>query len=169
MLFRSTIKINYKSLPLQRKKSTTVVKIVSASVKGEKIRSATSNKPKIASVKVQNGKLKIKGLKTGKAVITVVSTNGGKAKISIAVKKKVSVSKLSMNKKKFTVKKGKKLRLTVMKKPVTATNKVNFRSSDRRIASVTSHGVVTGKKKGRVTVTAVSSNGKKVSCKITVK
>lgn len=163
------IKLNYKSLPLQRKKSTTVVKITSASVKGEKIKSATSSKPKIASVKVKKGKLQIKGRKIGRAVITVVSTHGGKAKISINVKKKVSVSKLSMSKKKYTVKKGKKLRLTVTKKPVTATNKISFRSSDERIVSVSSKGVVKGKKKGKVTVTAVSSNGKKASCKITVK
>lgn len=100
--------------------------------------------------------------------MTVTTTNGGTAKVKITVKKKVNVSKLTLDKK-VTIKKGKRLTLKAVKSPVTATSKITWKSSNRKIAEVTSKGVVKAIKKGDVTITAISSNGKKAKCKVHVR
>lgn len=166
---KPVIRLNYKKLPLQVKKSTNVIRIKSSSVKDEKIRKAESSNKKVATVKVKNGRLTVKGHRKGMAVITVTSTNGGTDRIKITVKKKVPVSKLTMSKKKATLKKGKKLRLSVIKKPVTAVNAIRWKSSDSRIASVNSRGLVKAKKRGKVTISAVSSNGKRAVCSLKIR
>jgi uncharacterized protein YjdB len=81
----------------------------------------------------------------------------------------VNVKKLVLNKKRVTLKKGKKYNLTVTLNPVTATNKITWSSSNKKVATVTSKGVVKAKKKGKATITVKSSNGKKATCKVTVK
>lgn len=166
---KPVIKLNYSSLSLQKGKSTKAVKIKSSSPSGEKISSAVSNKKNVASVAVSKGVMKITGKKTGTATITVTSTSGATAKIKITVKKKVNVKKLKLSEKKVTLKKGKKFKLTLLKNPVTATNKIKWSSSNKKVATVNSKGVVKAKKKGKTTITAKASNGKKAACKITVK
>lgn len=163
------IKLNYSSLKLQRGKSTTAVKIKSSTPKEEKIKSATSSKKSTVAVKVSKGVLKITGKKRGTATVTVTSTNGATDKIKIFVVKKVDVKKLTLNKKKAVLKEGKKLTLAVTKNPVTATNKITWNSSNKKVAAVNSKGVVKAKKKGTVIITARASNGKKATCKVTVR
>ena len=154
--------LNVTSLPIQVKKSTTGVRIKTTAIKGDKIKSAKSSNSKVAKVSVKNGKLTIKGLKAGKATVTVTSTKGAKATVKITVqKKKVATKKLSATvSKKQTLKKGKKVKLKVAKTPFTAQDTVKWTSSNKKIATVTSKGVVKGLKKGTATITAKA--GKKV-------
>lgn len=166
---KPVIKLNYSLLSLQKGKSTKAVKIKSSSPSGEKISSAVSNKKNVAAVTVNKGVMKITGRKTGTATITVTSTGGATAKIKITVRKKVNVKKLSLNEKKVTLKKGQRFTLTVSKNPITATNKIKWSSSNKRVATVNSKGVVKAKKKGKASITVKASNGKKATCKITVK
>ena len=164
------ITLNVTSLPIQAKKSTTGVRIKTTAIKGDKIKSAKSSNSKVAKVSVKNGKLTIKGLKVGKATVTVTSTKGAKATVKITVqKKKVATKKLSATvSKKQTLKKGKKVTLKVAKTPFTAQDTVKWTSSNKKIATVTSKGVVKGLKKGTATITAKA--GKKVvKFKVTVK
>ena len=44
-----------------------------------------------------------------------------------------------------------------------------YRSSRKSVASVSSSGKITAKKKGRTTITVTAYNGKKVQIKVTVK
>ena len=164
------ITLNVTSLPIQAKKSTTGVRIKTTAIKGDKIKSAKSSNSKVAKVSVKNGKLTIKGLKVGKATVTVTSTKGAKATVKITVqKKKVATKKLSATvSKKQTLKKGKKVTLKVAKTPFTAQDTVKWTSSNKKVATVTSKGVVKGLKKGTATITAKA--GKKVvKFKVTVK
>ena len=164
------ITLNVTSLPIQAKKSTTGVRIKTTAIKGDKIKSAKSSNSKVAKVSVKNGKLTIKGLKAGKATVTVTSTKGAKATVKITVqKKKVATKKLSATvSKKQTLKKGKKVTLKVAKTPFTAQDTVKWTSSNKKVATVTSKGVVKGLKKGTATITAKA--GKKVvKFKVTVK
>ena len=165
---KPVIKLTYTKLLLQAKKSTTAVGIQSSVPLGEKIKSAKSSKKSIATVSVKKGKLTIKGKKPGITYVTVTSTNGGTAKVKIQVKKTVNVSKLTLVKK-ASIRKGKKLTLKAVKTPVTATSKITWKSSNSKIATVTSKGVVKAKKRGDVTITAYSSNGKKAKCKVRVR
>lgn len=53
--------------------------------------------------------------------------------------------------------------------PKNASDDVKFTSSNKKIATVSSKGVVTGKKEGKVTITATSKENSKVKAKITLK
>lgn len=164
------ITLNVTSLPIQVKKSTAGIRIKTTAIKGDKIKAAKSSNKKVVKVSVKNGKLTIKGLKAGKATITVTSEKGAKATVKIIVqKKKVATKKLSATvSRKQTLKKGKKVTLKVAKTPFTAQDAVKWTSSNKKVATVTSKGVVKGLKKGTATITAKS--GKKVvKFKVTVK
>ncbi len=63
---------------------------------------------------------------------------------------------------------GKTYTIQAVTVPYYSDEKILFRSSDRRIASVNSKGVVKGIRKGTAVIT-VQSGAKKQNCKITVK
>ena len=162
--------LNVTSLPIQVKKSTTGVRIKTTAIKGDKIKSAKSSNSKVAKVSVKNGKLTIKGMKAGKATVTVTSAKGAKATVKVTVqKKKVALKKLqAITSRKVTVKKGKKTTLKVANSPITAKASVKWKTSNKKVASVTSKGVVKGLKKGSATITAYSGKVK-MTFKVTVK
>ncbi len=159
------------TVPLQVKKSTTAIKIKSTDVKGEKITKATSSNTKIATVKVSsNGTLTVTGKKAGTATISVTTTNGGKASAKVKVQTgKVVTSKITLNATKVTLKVKGTSTITVTRNPITATEKITYSSSNTKVATVNSKGVVTAKKKGTATITVKTSNGKKATLKVTVK
>lgn len=167
---KPSIRLNYTSIPLQVKQSTTAISIKTTAIKGDKIKSAKSSNSKVAKVSVKNGKLTIKGRKAGKATVTVTSAKGAKATVKVTVqKKKVALKKLqAITSRKVTVKKGKKTTLKVANSPITAKASVKWKTSNKKVASVTSKGVVKGLKKGRATITAYSGKVK-MTFKVTVK
>ena len=129
----------------------------------------TSSNPSIAKVS-DSGKI-IAGKKAGTTVITIRTANGLQKKITIRVMKKaVKKIKLSGVKK---LKVGKKLKLkakiTPKKKYASAT--VFWVSGNTKIATVTQSGVVKAKKKGKVKITAIATDGsgKKKVIKLTIK
>lgn len=75
-----------------------------------------------------------------------------------------AASGMKLNKKKVTLKVGKKIKLKLKN----AKKKVTWKSSNKKIASVTRKGVVKGKKPGKAKITA-KCKGKKFVCKVTVK
>lgn len=166
-----TLNAGKTTVPLQVKKSTTAIKIKSTDVQGEKIVKASSNKTKIATVKVsKKGVLTIKAKKTGTATIAVQTTNGGKASVKIKVQKaKVTTKKLSLSKSKVTLKVKGKYTIGVTRNPLTATEKITFSSSKKKVATVTSKGVITAKRAGKTVITVKSANGKKAKVTVTVK
>lgn len=74
-------------------------------------------------------------------------------------------------KKKITLKKGKKKTIKCTIYPANAVNKkVKFKSSNKKVATVSSKGVVKAKKKGKATITIVSAEGNVTAIvKVTVK
>jgi hypothetical protein len=79
---------------------------------------------------------------------------------------KQSTTKLTC--KNVTVKKGGKVTLKPVVTPALSDDKISFTSKNRKIATVTSKGVVKGIKKGS-TVIVVKSGKKAVNVKVTVK
>ena len=84
---------------------------------------------------------------------------------------KVSVQSVSLDRSKRTLKKGKSFKLKATILPTNATNKkVTWKSSNKKIATVSSKGVVKGIKPGKATITVTTKDGKKkAKCKVTVK
>ncbi len=162
---KATIKLNVSSITLRRKQTTTKVKVSMAY--GDSIKSWASSNKKIVTV-YKNGKIKA-GTKTGTAKITVTLKSGKKATLKVKVQTaKVKTTKISGLKKKLTIKKGKSVTLKPVVSPITSQEKVTYRSSNKKIATVSSKGVVKGRRKGTVTITVKSGKVTK-KIKITVK
>ena len=111
----------------------------------------------------------VTGLSVGKATITVKA--GSKTKKFTVTVGAVAPTKITLNKKTASVARGKKVTLNVKAwTPGDADPQtVVWKSSNKSIATVNANGVVTGKKKGKATITATTWNGKKVTCVVTVK
>ena len=100
--------------------------------------------------------------KAGKATITVTTVDGEKtATCAVTVNAApVPVTGISVNPGTYTLAVGSTVQLTPTVKPTNATNKgVSWDSSDKSVASVSSTGLVTGKKKGKATITVKTNDG----------
>ncbi len=110
----------------------------------------------------------------GTAIITCTAKDGSgvKATCKITVKNPVvKVTKVTLNKTTATLAPKETLTLKATVTPTNATNKaVTWKSSNTKIATVSSSGKVTAKAAGTVTITcrAKDGSGKKATCKITV-
>lgn len=79
-----------------------------------------------------------------------------------------AIGKITMNKKKKTLRTGKKYRLKASFWPANLHGKIKWKSSNKKIAGVSKKGIVKAKKKGTVRIYATYGTMKK-SCKIIVK
>ena len=169
---KATIKLNVpKTLPLKVKQTFQIK--ASGLAKGDKVASFKSSNTKIVTV-TSSGK--ITGKKAGTATITVKLKSGLTSQVKVKVQKSdvaatsVTVLNKSTNKKisgTVTLKVKKKLTLATTVAPVTCKQKVTFTSSNKKIATVTSGGVITAKKKGTVTITVkVGKKSAKVKIKV---
>ena len=158
-----------KQLTLKKGKTFTLKSKVTVTRKAsKKVTYKTSNK-KIATV---NAKGKITAKKKGTAKIYVISKADKKKKCTITVTVGTPVTKVKLNKTKSTMTIGKKQTLKATVTPKKASSKaVVWKSSNKKVATVTSKGVVKAKKAGTATITATAKDGsgKKATCKVTVK
>ncbi len=158
-----------KQLTLKKGKTFTLKSKVTVTGKvSKKVTYKTSNK-KIATV---NAKGKITAKKKGTAKIYVISKADKKKKCTITVTVGTPVTKVKLNKTKSTMTVGKKQTLKATVTPKKASSKaVVWKSSNKKVATVTSKGVVKAKKAGtvKITATAKDGSGKKATCKVTVK
>ena len=131
-----------------------------------------SSNTKIATVS-STGKVTAKATGTVTITCTAKDGSGKKATCKITViKPTVKATKITINKTKATLVKGEKISLKATVTPTNATNKaVTWKSSNTKIATVSSTGKVTAKATGTVTITctAKDGSGKKATCKITVR
>ncbi|MDO4168579.1 MAG: leucine-rich repeat protein [Lachnospiraceae bacterium] len=163
---KPTIKLNVTSIILKKKQSTTKV-IVSNLAKGDKIKSWKSSNTKV--VKVSNkGKITAQN-KVGNATITITLLSGKMSKLKVKVQNdSVKTTKISGLSKSIVIKKSKKFALKPVIMPITSVQKITYKSSNKKIATVSSKGIITGKKKGKAKIT-VKSGSKKFVVSITVK
>lgn len=157
----SAAKLNKKKLSLNVGKTYT---LKASGIKG-KIK-WTSNKKKIASV---SGKGLVTAKKKGTAVITA---KYGKKKLTCKVTVKQPVRDIKLNQTSAALEVGKSLTLKATVSPSSANNKtVAWSSSNEKVATVTSQGVVKAVGKGAATITAKAKDGskKKATCELTVK
>ena len=159
-----------KQLTLKKGKSFTLKTKVSVS--GKKVSKAVTYKTSNKKVATVNAKGKITAKKKGTATITVYSKADKKKTCKIKVTVGTPVTKVKLNKTKANLNVGKSLTLKTTLSPKKPSNKgIIWKSSNTKIATVTSKGVVKAKKAGmvKITATAKDGSGKKAVCKITVK
>lgn len=124
---------------------------------------ASSNK-QIATV---SNKGVIQGKKTGTAKITITYKSGKKTTVKVTIK--AAPGKVTLNKKKATLNAGKKLQLKATLPGKTASCKMTWSSSNKKVAKVDTKGKVTALKAGTAKITVTTFNGKKATCTVTVK
>ncbi len=76
--------------------------------------------------------------------------------------------KIKLNRRKLTLKKGKSFRLKVTLTPADSQDKITYKTSNKKIATVSKTGKIKAKKKGKVKITVISGK-KKVVCTVKVK
>ncbi len=147
------------------KKKATVGLKEKYSVKTSNCTYITSNN-KVAAV---NSKGIVSTKKKGTVTIKAINKNGKEVtEYRITVKKApTKITKVTPAKK--TLKKGKSCKLKVTLPKGSASNKITFTSSKRKVATVSSKGVVKAKKKGTTVITVKTFNKKTKKVKITVK
>ena len=164
-LNKSSVTLNRgaKNRTFQLKKA---IKNKNATYKGVSWYSSNKN---VATVN-SNGKVTIKH--RGKVVITVKAKDGSNKSAKCKFTVKQLVTKLSYNNKKQVKElyKNKTIKFAVTVVPSNANNKgLTYSSSNKKVATVNSKGVVKGIKAGTVTITAKAKDGSRKVVKLTVK
>ena len=164
------VSLNKSATTLTEGESETLTATITPSnATGDKTVKWSSSNEAVATVD-SNGKVTAK--KAGTAVITATSSNGKTAGCTVTVKQKeIAITGISLNKSTTSLTEGESETLTATITPSNATGDktVKWSSSNEAVAAVDSNGKVTAKKAGTAVITATSSNGKSVSCTVTVK
>lgn len=158
-----TLNRGAKNRTFQLKKA---IKNKNATYKGVSWYSSNKN---IATVN-NTGKVTLK--RRGKVVITVKAKDGSKKSAKCKVTVRQLVTKLSYNKKtqKTSVDVGKTIKFNVVVSPSNANNKgLVFSTSNKKVATVNSKGIIKGLKSGKVVITAKAKDGSKKVVKVNIK
>ena len=124
----------------------------------------STNNSKIAAVRAGGGLVTAKAVGTAK--ITVKTYNGKTAVCTVTVKK--APNKITMNTGKITLGLKDSFTLYVDYPKGSSCRSLTFTSSNPKVVSVDKKGKITAKSYGKAVITALSYNGKKTSCKVTV-
>lgn len=160
-----TMQVNASRITLKYGQSTTGLKVTGLQ-SGDYVQSYKSSNTKIFKVN-GNGKITAKK-KAGSATLTITLKSGLSRNVTVTVQKgTVKTAKVSGVAKKITLNKGKKYTLKPVITPFTSQEKVTYTSSNKKVAKVTSRGVITAKKSGTAKIT-VKSGKKKAVLAVTV-
>ena len=124
----------------------------------------STNNSKAASVRKAGGLVTAKAVGTAK--ITVKTYNGKTAVCTVTVKK--APNKITMNTGKITLGLKDSFTLYADCPKGSSCSSLTFTSSNPKVVSVDKKGKITAKSYGKAVITALSYNGKKTSCKVTV-
>lgn len=161
---RATIKLSASRIIVPLKKTIAGPTVTFG--KGDGIKNWKSAKTSVVTVNVKTGKLT--GKRVGTAKVTVTLKSGKKATVTVYVKKIITTTRLKANRTAVVLRKGKSFRLKVTVTPKNSQEKVTYKSSDSKVATVTTKGKIIARKKGKAVIT-ITSGTKKITCRVTVK
>ena len=163
---KETISLNKSVYTLKKGKTVKLKAVLNKAAKRKGVKWSSSNR-KVATVS-KNGKVTAK--RKGKAAITAtVKGTSVKARCKITVG--TPVSRVTLNRKSLTLKTGQSFALKTSISPKKASvKKVNYKSSNKAVASVSKKGVVQAVSAGtvKITATAADGSGKKAVCTVKV-
>lgn len=161
---KPTSKSSYTMNRSKKNVTTTIKATVSVTKKSKKTLKYKSSNTKVLTV---SSKGKVTAKAPGKATVTVTSAVNSKIKDTIKITVKQRVTGISAGS--IDVAAGKKATIKYTVSPSNASSKaVTFKSSNTKIATVSSKGVVTGKKAGKAKITITAKDGSKVKRTINV-
>ena len=122
------------------------------------------------SIATVNAKGVVTVKKKGKCKITVTSIYDSQVKgtLSLTVSKGKQKAKITLKEKKASIVVGKTTTIKVKSFKGISNKNIAFSSSDKKVATVSSKGKVTGKKAGKATITVTSLINKNVKAKFTI-
>ena len=163
---KETISLNKSVYILKKGKTVKLKAVLNKVAKRKGVKWSSSNR-KVATVS-KNGKVTAK--RKGKAAITAtVKGTSVKARCKITVG--TPVSKVTLNRKSLTLKTGQSFSLkTSISTKKASVKKVNYKSSNKRVASVSKKGVIQAVSAGtvKITATAADGSGKRAVCTVKV-
>lgn len=151
-----TITLNKKTATIYKGKTTTLKATVTGA-EAAKV-TFTSNNTKVATVNKTTGKVTAKA----KGTATITAKYGD---VKVTCKVTVKNPTLTPSKTSASVKVGKTTKITAKATP---SGKVTYKSSNKKVATVSSNGTIKGIKKGTAKIT-VTCNGVSKTVKVTVK
>lgn len=163
-----SVKLSTTSISTTANKSITLKATVSPSYATDKRVIWLSSNPAVATVSTSGV---IKTVAPGKTVITCQSVSGKKTATCTVTVNKISVSSIKLSYSSMSLEQGTSKTLKATVAPSNASNKgVTYKSSNTKVATVNSNGVVkaVGKGTATITCTAKDGSGKKATCKVTV-
>ena len=163
------ITLSKTSASILRNKTITLKATAGPSSANDKSVAWTTSNKKVATV---DSKGVVKGIAKGTATITAMARDGSKVKATCKITVKQPVTKITLNKTSASILRNKTITLKATAGPSSANDKsVTWTTSNKKVATVNSKGVVKGIAKGTATITATAKDGSKVKavCKITVK
>ncbi|MBR2204959.1 MAG: Ig-like domain-containing protein [Prevotella sp.] len=157
------VELNKTKAAIENGKTLTLKATVTPSDLSDKSVTWKSSNKSVATVTSAG---KVKGVKAGTATITCTSTmTGAKATCKVTV----TENSFELDKTEAVLEKGKTMTLTPTVYPSSTDKTVTWESSNTKVATVTSAGMVKGVKTGTATITCTSnSTGAKATCKVTV-
>ena len=139
--------------------------------KGDSLESCSSDKKSVLSVSKtdkKNGTISLKAVKNGTANITIKLASGKTRTYKVTVTTKtIKTTKVTLDATSVTLAKGRTLTLKPALVPFTSTQKITYKSSNSKVAAVSSSGKIKAAAPGTATIT-VTSGSKKATCKVTV-
>lgn len=163
---KATIKVPSKKFNMQRGQVYKSFKVTMA--KGDSIvsvKSVNTKLVKISAISKTKGTFTLTaGNTTGKNVNVKITLKSGKtATLQVSVQRStVKTTAITGLSSKMTLKKGAKTTLKPVIAPITSKQAITYQSSDPSVASVSSKGILTAKKKGTANITVKSGSQKKV-------
>ncbi len=103
------------------------------------------------------------------AIFTKDATDEGQTPGEQPDDQQPAASRVKLNEKKLTMGVKEKVTLKATVLPAGASQKVTWSSSNQKVAVVNQKGKITAKRRGKTVITAATANGKKITCKVTVK
>ena len=158
------------SVNLKLKQSTTALKVTGMAT-GDYLKTVKVRDTSYATVSNinKNGTFKLTAKnKVGSTTLTVTLASGNTGTVTVKVQKaKVTTSSIKGVAKTITLVKGKTATLKPSLVPITSQDKITYKSSNKKIATVSSKGVIKGVKAGKAKIT-VKAGKKSFTCTVTV-
>ncbi len=167
-VYVDTLKLNATCQTLAKGETLQLSAAVAPTNATEKTVVWTSSNPAIATVSATG---LVTGRAAGQCTVTAAATDGSGKRVSCAVYVGKKVAGITLDVTSKTLRAGSSFTLKAAFSPGDAANKaVSWTSSDAKIATISSTGVVKGLKSGTATITATTQDGaKKTTCTVRVR